>query len=83
MAADGEEGRTILNLLAPDLIWGKSDSGPTPEMIKRYGYAKARRVGRMALVGGKDKTRIRESTPPEFRDVLISIARNTKEPTNG
>lgn len=58
----------------PILKWGKSDSGPTPEMIARYGYAKARKVGRMALVGGKDKTRIRNATPHTFRDVLLGIA---------
>lgn len=62
----------------PALTWGPSDSGPTPEMIERYGYAKARRVGRMALVGGKDKTRIREATPHPFRDLLIGIARQAQ-----
>ena len=62
--------------LLPSLTWGKSDSGPTPEMVDRYGYEKARRVGRMALVGGKDKTRIRNATPPAFRDLLIGIARS-------
>lgn len=62
--------------LLPSLAWGRSDSGPTPEMIERYGYAKARRVGRMALVGGKDKTRIRNATPPDFRDVLLALARS-------
>lgn len=31
--------------------------------------------GMMAMVGGKDKTRIRNATPPEFRDVLIDLAR--------
>jgi hypothetical protein len=59
----------------PDLIWGASDSGPTPEMVARYGREKARKIGRMALVGGKDKTRIRNATPPAFRDVLLGIAR--------
>jgi hypothetical protein len=59
----------------PDLIWGESDSGPTPEMVARYGYEKARRVGRMALIGGKDKTRIRDATPALFRDVMVSMAR--------
>ena len=62
----------------PSLIWGPSDSGPTPAMVERYGYAKARRVGRMALVGGKDKTRIRNATPPEFRDLLIGIAQSAR-----
>jgi len=43
-------------------------------MIVRYGYEKARKVGRMALIGGKDKTRIRNATPPEFAGVLRDIA---------
>lgn len=50
-------------------------------MVERYGYEKARRVGRMALVGGKDKTRIRNATPPQFRDLLLSIARSAQRTT--
>jgi hypothetical protein len=43
---------------------------------------KARRIGITAMVGGKDKTRIRNATPMEFRNVLLSIARSAgKEPT--
>lgn len=58
----------------PDLVWGPSDNtGPTPEMIERYGYEKARKVGRMALIGGKNKTQIRDATPPQFRDVLLAM----------
>jgi hypothetical protein len=30
----------------------------------------------MAMIGGKDKTKLREATPPQFRDVLIAIARS-------
>lgn len=30
----------------------------------------------MAMVGGKDKTRIRNATPEAFRDVLLGIARS-------
>lgn len=66
----------------PELIWGPSDSGPTPEMIERYGYEKARRVGRMALVGGKDKTRIRNATPPEFKALLLQLARSARPATH-
>jgi hypothetical protein len=59
----------------PELIWGPSIK-PLPEwMIKRYGYEKARRIGHMAMVGGKRKTEIRDATPIEFRDLLLSIAR--------
>jgi len=28
------------------------------------------------MMGGKDKTRLRNATPPEFRDILIGIARS-------
>jgi len=44
-------------------------------MIERYGYEKARRIGVVAMVGGKDKTAIRNATPLPFRDLLLSIAR--------
>ena len=44
-------------------------------MVQRYGYAKARRIGVVAMVGGKDKQKIRNRTPIPFRDLLISIAR--------
>lgn len=61
----------------PELVWGKGPNTLPVWMVERYGYAKARRIGVMAMVGGKDKTRIREATPPPFRDVLLSIARAT------
>jgi hypothetical protein len=35
-------------------------------MLDRYGYAKARRIGVVAMIGGKDKTRIRNATPIDF-----------------
>lgn len=59
----------------PELNWSRGEQRLPPEMVERYGYEKARRVGVMAMVGGKDKTRIREATPPAFRDILLSIAR--------
>jgi hypothetical protein len=58
-----------------DLIWGKCPQRIPQWMVERYGYAKARRIGVVAMVGGKDKTKIREATPPVFRDALLSIAR--------
>jgi hypothetical protein len=45
-----------------------------PVALAKHGYEKARRIGVMAMVGGKDKKRIRDATPIEFRDLLISIA---------
>jgi hypothetical protein len=38
----------------------------------------------MAMVGGKDKTKIRNATPIEFRDLLISMtAGQRQEKDNG
>ena len=58
----------------PDLDWSKSDRTPPQWMIDRYGESKARKIGQVAMIGGKDKTRIRNATPLEFRDVLLRIA---------
>lgn len=62
----------------PELRWGASEQRIHPVALERYGYEKARRIGMMAMVGGKDKTRIRNATPVEFRDVLIGIARTAQ-----
>lgn len=60
----------------PELIWEPCEQRIPQWMIDRYGYAKARRIGVVAMVGGKDKTKIRNATPPAFRDLLLSIARS-------
>ena len=58
----------------PELNWSKGEQRLHPTALARYGYEKARRIGMTAMVGGKDKTKIRNATPVEFRDLLISIA---------
>jgi hypothetical protein len=63
----------------PELIWGTSGQRIHPVALERYGYEKARRIGMMAMVGGKDKKRIRNATPPEFRDLLIRIAATARQ----
>ncbi|KQO96057.1 hypothetical protein [Methylobacterium sp. Leaf91] len=60
----------------PDLTWGPAEQRLHPIALERYGYAKARRIGMAAMIGGKDKTKIREATPLPFRDVMLSIARS-------
>jgi hypothetical protein len=60
----------------PELQWGPCEQRLHPTALERHGYAKARRIGMMAMVGGKHKTRIREATPPAFRDVLLGMARS-------
>lgn len=62
----------------PELRWGKVEQRIHPVALAKHGYAKARRIGMVAMVGGKDKTRIRNATTPEFRDVLIDIARRCR-----
>jgi hypothetical protein len=61
----------------PDLRWGPCEQRLHPTALAKYGYQKARRIGMMAMVGGKDKTKIRNATPIEFRDLLISLAQTT------
>jgi hypothetical protein len=57
-----------------ELIWGPCEQRLPAYAVERYGYEKARRIGVMAAIGGKDKTKIRNATPLAFRDALISIA---------
>ncbi|MEQ1691397.1 MAG: hypothetical protein ABMA00_08945 [Gemmatimonas sp.] len=59
----------------PELNWAKGEQRLPAWMVERYGYEKARRIGVVAMVGGKNKTAIRNATPEPFRDLLLSIAR--------
>jgi hypothetical protein len=62
----------------PELRWGVGEQRIHPVALAKHGYEKARRIGMMAMVGGKHKTKIRNATPPEFRDVLLDIARSAE-----
>jgi len=68
----------ILREDLPELKWGKTEQRLPEWMIERYGYEKARRIGVVAMVGGKNKTAIRNATPEPFRDLLLSIARQAR-----
>jgi hypothetical protein len=57
----------------PALRWGTSGQRIHPIALAKHGYEKARRIGMMAMVGGKHKKRIRDATPIEFRDLLLSM----------
>lgn len=61
----------------PSLIWGKGEQRLHPVAVERYGYEKARRIGVVAMIGGKDKKRTRNLSPDAFADVLLSIARQS------
>lgn len=60
------------------LVWGPSEQRIHPVALAKHGYEKARRIGVMAMVGGKDKTKIRNATPMAFRDILIAMARSAR-----
>ncbi len=60
----------------PELNWTRGAQRLHPAAVAKHGYEKARRIGMCAMIGGKDKTRIRNATPIAFRDILINIARN-------
>ncbi len=60
----------------PELDWSAGAQRLPQAMIERYGYTKARRIGLVAMVGGKDKVKIRNATPPAFANVLLAMARS-------
>lgn len=62
----------------PDLHWGRGEQRLHPVALERHGYEKARRIGMLAMVGGKNKTRVRNATPSEFAEVLLGLARGVK-----
>lgn len=74
IACGGRRGNPTKDEL-PELNWTRGQQRLPEWMIERYGYEKARRMGVVAMVGGKNKTRIRNATPLPFRDVLRGIAR--------
>lgn len=59
----------------PELFWGPTPQRLHPRAVELHGPKKAARIGIMAMIGGKNKTKIRNATPPQFRDLLLSIAR--------
>jgi hypothetical protein len=61
-----------------ELDWTIGAQRLDPRALERYGYKKARRIGSMSWIGGRNKTRIRNGTPPAFRDVLIRLAQSSR-----
>jgi hypothetical protein len=64
----------------PEFIWGKTEQRIHPKALEKHGYKKAVRIGMMAMVGGKNKTRIRNATPQQFRDILVGMAKAAVQP---
>lgn len=57
-----------------DLKWGQSPQRIHPRALEKHGYEKARRIGMVAMIGGKDKVKIRDATPLEFARLLVGLA---------
>lgn len=60
----------------PELRWGVGEQRLHAGLVEKYGYEYARRKGVISCIGGKDKTKKRNATPIEFRDLLLTIARS-------
>jgi len=58
----------------PELIWGKPEQRILPHIEAKYGYAYARRRGIVSNQSHKQRQR----TPPEFRDLLLSLAQSAE-----
>ena len=62
----------------PELRWGISPSRLDPALIERVGLKKAQRLGEVCSKGGGTDSAPRIGTPPEFRELLLSLARSVK-----
>ena len=60
----------------PELRWGKSEPTFPQWAIEKYGIKKCRRIGELGLKGGGKNNTHRIGTPPEFKALLLSIARS-------
>lgn len=59
----------------PALRWGKSEPQFPAWAVEKYGLAYCKRAGELAFKGGGKDSHHRIGTPPEFRDLLLGMAR--------
>ena len=64
----------------PELRWGKSEARLDPAVVARMGLKRAKRLGEVGAKGGGQNSTPRIGTLPEFRELLISIARGIRAP---
>jgi hypothetical protein len=68
----------------PDLRWGVNkvpDDAFPAKVVARRGIEYCRRAGLMAFRGGGKNSTPRIATPPEFRNLLVAMARSVKHST--
>ena len=66
-----------VDVVFPELQWGVSEAKLDPAVVARMGLKRAKRLGEVGAKGGGKDSTPRISTPPQFRDLLISIARSS------
>lgn len=59
----------------PELRWGHTEARLDPAVVARMGLKRAKRLGEVGARGGGTNSTPRIHTPPEFRDLLIQLAR--------
>lgn len=62
----------------PELRWGESEVQLDPNVVARMGLKRAKRLGEVGARGGGKNSAPRIGTPPEFRDLLVNIARSAR-----
>ncbi len=62
-----------VNITTPELPRHKAPQVISERALELHGYVKARRIGVMAMIGGKAKTKLRNATPKLFAELLISM----------
>jgi len=62
----------------PSLDWGHSAPNFPQWAIEKHGLEYCKRAGELAFQGGGKDSTHRIGTPPEFRDLLIAMARSVK-----
>ncbi len=70
----------------PELRWGANkvrDEDFPPEAVAKHGIEYCRKAGLMAFKGGGKDSPARIATPPEFRDLLIAMARSANVTNHG
>jgi hypothetical protein len=63
----------------PELEWGESEAHLDPAVVERMGLKRAKRLGELGSRGGGKNSAPRIGTPPAFRDLLISIAKEEQK----
>ena len=68
----------VSNSQLPELNWGVSEPCIPQWAIDKYGLSRAKRIGELSLRGGGVDSAPRIKTPEQVRDLLISIARQSR-----